>query len=86
MTEEPTPTDSPAFGDTPTPTPTEEVFVVDFDIEPQEEPDGIVDDADLIMWYKEVCHGTQEPQLLFEFSMHWMENKKVSKEKSPKAP
>ncbi len=81
-----TPTTTPSADATPTSTPTSAIITMDFDVEPLGEPDGIVDDADLIIWYKEVCHGVQEPKILFQFSMHWMENKKETKQKLPTHP
>ena len=52
---------------------------MDFDVVPKGGPDGLVDDADLIVWYEEICQGNQDPKILFEFANHWMENKKDSK-------
>ncbi|MCB9781944.1 MAG: hypothetical protein H6751_03155 [Candidatus Omnitrophica bacterium] len=78
-TVEPSPTDTLEPGMTPTPTPSEVVVTMDFDVEPKGSPNGIIDDQDLIVWYGEVCEGSQEPKILFEFALHWMENNKGSK-------
>jgi len=75
-TETPTPTVTitPTETSSPTPTATRTAMpsgTINYDVQPIP-TDGIVNDLDLIEWYRRVVEdGTPESKVLFDFSLHW---------------